>query len=114
MKKGIYMIAYTDNAGANYVNNLISNDKKYINLTKLLKQSLGIPKDINLIIDDIDIYYWKYGTHYYKPLDKSFSSRIQFIKKAQTPEPNIFVVGEVVSRNQGWVEGALYSVHNIL
>ena len=44
---------------------------------------------------------------------ESFSSRIKFINKAQHPEKNIFVVGEVVSRQQGWIEGALSSVDNI-
>ena len=89
-------------------------DKNYNKLENLLKISLGIPNDFNLIIDDIDAYYWKCGTHYYDPLEKTFSSRIKFINKAQYPEKNIFVVGEVVSRNQGWVEGALTSVNNIL
>ena len=112
--KGVYMIAYTDNAGANYVYNLIKNDKNYTKLENLLKISLGIPNDFNLIIDDIVSYYWKCGTHYYEPLDKTYSSRIKFINKAQHPEHNIFVVGEVVSRMQGWVEGALSSVDKVL
>ena len=27
---------------------------------------------------------------------------------------NVFVVGEMVAKNQGWVEGALESVENII
>ena len=112
--KGVYMIAYTDNIGANYIYNLIKTDKNYIKLENLLKISLDVPNDFNLIIDDIVAYYWKCGTHYYEPLDNSFSSRIKFINKAQNPEKNIYVVGEAVSRQQGWIEGALSSVDNIL
>jgi hypothetical protein len=111
--KGIYMIAYTDNIGANYVYNLIKNDKNYIKLEHLIKISLGISTDTELFIDDIVAYYWKCGTHYYYHIDKDIS-RIQFIKKALHPEKNMFVVGEVVSRIQGWIEGALSSVHNVL
>ena len=112
--KGVYMITYTDNIGADYVYSLIKNDKNYIKLENLLKKSLGILNDFNLIIDDIVAYYWKCGTHYYEPLDKTFSSRIKFINKAQKPEKNIFVVGEAVSIQQGWVEGAVFSVNKIL
>jgi len=43
-----------------------------------------------------------------------YKSRNQFIKEAQNPAENILVVGEVVSRKQGWTEGALESVNNIL
>ena len=111
--KGIYMLAYTDNIGSNYVYNLIKNDKNYIKLENLIKTSLGISIDTDLFIDDIVAYYWKCGTHYYEPIDEEIS-RIQFIKKAQHPEKNMFVVGEVVSRNQGWVEGALSSVYHVL
>jgi monoamine oxidase len=48
-------------------------------------------------------------------LDKTvFDSRNSFIHEVQHPEPNILVVGEVVSSDQGWTEGALESVHSVL
>lgn len=56
-------------------------------------------------------YFWEIGTHFYEPFDKI--SRPTFIKKIQHPCKNIWVVGEAVSRNQGWVEGALESVESI-
>ena len=37
-----------------------------------------------------------------------------FIDLAQHPDKNILVVGEAVSRNQGWAEGALESVKAVL
>uniref|UniRef100_A0A6C0IGZ2 FAD dependent oxidoreductase domain-containing protein n=1 Tax=viral metagenome TaxID=1070528 RepID=A0A6C0IGZ2_9ZZZZ len=55
-------------------------------------------------------YFWKRGTHYYRPLDQRFHDRDEFIRYAQHPEPNIFLVGECISKNQGWTEGALESV----
>jgi len=55
-------------------------------------------------------YYWKHGTHFYRPLDPRFTSRNDFIRYAQNPEPHVFIVGECISQNQGWTEGALESV----
>jgi hypothetical protein len=112
INNGIYMIAYSDNRGANNIKKIIDKDKKYKNLTNLVKKSLDINE--NLKIDDIITFYWKIGTHYYEPLnDEQFKTRKKFIKKAQKPEKNIFIVGESISTNQGWTEGALESVDNI-
>jgi monoamine oxidase len=43
-----------------------------------------------------------------------YNNRDDFIEKAQHPESGILVVGEVVSNNQGWTEGALESVKAVL
>jgi monoamine oxidase len=42
-----------------------------------------------------------------------YKSREEFIRIAQRPEKDILVIGEAVSRNQGWTEGALESVEAI-
>lgn len=49
--------------------------------------------------------------HRCKPLpkDSPYKTRKQFIKAAQHPYTGIMVIGEMVSQNQGWVEGALES-----
>ena len=39
--------------------------------------------------------------------------RLEFIKKAQNPEKKIYVIGEVVSENQGWVNSAFDTFHKI-
>jgi monoamine oxidase len=74
---------------------------------------LQLPRG-SLTLQAIRSFYWKYGTHYYKPLNKEYKSREDFIKKAQRPAENIYVVGELVSRNQGWTEGALESVNEVI
>jgi hypothetical protein len=112
---GIYMIAYSDNNNAltlkEHLKNTIDNRELY---EILLERSLGIPDD-SLHIIALKDYYWPIGTHYYKPLNKElYSSRDEFIDKAQHPEKGILVVGEVISRNQGWTEGALESVKSVL
>jgi monoamine oxidase len=45
---------------------------------------------------------------------KKYKNRDEFIEEAQHPEDGILVVGEVVSHNQGWCEGALESVKAVV
>ena len=112
--KGVYMIAYSDNTNAliqkNYLKNTLDNRNLYCDL---IEESLGIPKG-QLKITAIKDYYWPIGTHYYEPLHGQFKTRNEFIYKAQHPENGMLVVGEVVSRDQGWTEGALESVKAVL
>ena len=112
---GVYMIAYNDNNNTIALKNHLQNTKLNRELYEiLLEKSLGIPSG-SLHIIAIKDYYWKIGTHYYKPLNKHlYSSREQFIDKAQHPEEGILVVGEALSRNQGWTEGALGSVKDVI
>ena len=60
-------------------------------------------------------FYWPIGTHYCQPLNtKEYKNRREFMKVAQHPMHNMLVVGEVVSNDQGWVEGALDSVNKVV
>lgn len=112
---GIYMIAYNDNNNALALKNNLKNTKENRELyCELIEKSLGIPQD-SLDLIAIKDFYWSVGTHYYKPLDTSvYKDRKEFIDVAQHPEKGILVVGEVVSENQGWSEGALESVREVL
>lgn len=112
---GVYMIAYSDNKNALQLkNNLKDTKENRIFYCDLLEKSLGIPPG-SLYLISIKDYYWPIGTHYYKPLNtKLYKNRDKFINIAQHPEKGVLVVGEVVSHNQGWVEGALESVKNVL
>ena len=111
--KGVYMISYSDNANALSLKNNLKNTPENRNLyCRLIEQSLGIPNN-SLHIIAIKDFYWPIGTHYYEPL-RNFKSREEFVYKAQHPENGILVVGEAVSRYQGWVEGALGSVQAVL
>lgn len=105
--KGIYMIAYSDNKNALKLHNYLINykDVKKI-LCKLTKKGLGINEDLTIL--DIKYFFWPIGTHYYEPLHH-YKNRKEFIKIAQHPDPNILVIGELISQNQGWTKGALES-----
>jgi hypothetical protein len=113
--KGIYMIAYSDNKNATFLNNHVENievNRQFFE--RSVEKSLAIqPNSLKII--SIKHFYWPIGTHYYEPLDKNqFNSREEFIYEAQHPEKCMLVVGEAVSRKQGWTEGALESVHAVL
>ena len=112
--KGVYMIAYNDNKSANILKKYSENtlENKEI-LANLIEKSLGIQKNTLQIIAIKD-YYWNIGTHYYEPLSKKFTDRDDFVEHIQNPQIGMVVVGEAVSRYQGWVEGALESVENVV
>ena len=111
---GVYMIAYCDNANALKLNKLSEdNENSRSQFCEILETSLGIPKSTLKLIA-IKNYYWPIGTHYYAPLSEEFDNREEFIKIAQRPDKNIRIVGELISTNQGWVEGALESVKAVI
>ena len=102
--KGVYMISYSDNKSAEYVKDLSTKD-----LEELVYQTT---KYRIKILDKL-VFYFEVGTHYYKPLDVKFFNRSDFLRLAQNPYPDIYVVGEGFSQSQGWCEGALESVKNL-
>lgn len=104
IKKDVFTIAFSDNKDANFLN---SKDKSYF------EKELSNQFDSEVKIKDIKKFFWEEGTHYFKPLQNKFESRKEFLKKAQHPKENMWVIGEVVAERQGWVEGALNSVENI-
>jgi len=103
------MIAYTDNKGATYFKNDLDNKEFFC---REIEKALDIKDTLHL--NAIKSFYWNIGTHYYIPLADEFKSRNEFIKQCQNPQKNIFVVGELISLNQGWTQGALESVENIM
>lgn len=113
-QKGIYMIAYCDNQGALFLKDHLENTAENRDFfSRLVEKSLGLlPHTLHLIA--IKDFYWKYGTHYCEPLKGDYKNRLEFLKDVQNPMENMLVVGEAVSINQGWTEGALNSVIKVV
>lgn len=107
---GIYMVVYSDNSNAEYIKDHVQgNDPESREwLCRKLEQAFGLEID-SLKMTAIKKYYWHEGTHYYIPFG-GIESYETWVPKARNPEPGIYVVGEMISRDQGWVEGALQSV----
>ena len=112
-EKGVYMIAYSDNANAEMLKDYLENTaKNRLFFSKLLEETLRIPPNTLQITALLD-FYWPIGTHYYSPLPKGIKVS-EYIHDVQHPLPDVLVVGEVVAENQGWTEGALDSVAKAL
>jgi hypothetical protein len=111
--KGVYMIAYSDNNNATILKKILENTPTNRDVfCRLIEKALGIPPNTLTLLQIAD-YYWNVGTHYYSPL-VGYKTRKDFIHHAQHPTPDISVVGEVVSEDQGWTEGALSSVDCVI
>lgn len=104
-EKHIYMISYSDNI-------IADKWKKIKDIKKEVRKGIEKIFDIKVKVLKHKLIYWKCGTHYFKPL-KQFKNRDEFLNVAQNPEKNVFVIGEGLSKNQGWCEGALESVEKI-
>ena len=103
----IYMISYSDNKVANRWKNCTNIKKTVMNAIKrIFKIEVRVLKH--------KLIYWKLGTQYFKPLPIEYKDREEFLDKAQHPDTNLFIVGEGLSRNQGWCEGAIESVGKII
>jgi len=115
-EKGVYMIAYSDNANALALKPYLENtEENRAIFSRLLEKALGISLN-SLHLIAIKDFYWPIGTHYFEPLgkDSRFRNRDEFLKAIQHPENGFLVVGEAVSRYQGWTEGALESVEAVV
>lgn len=107
-KRGIMMLSYSDNKNAKYMKSIFMKPSKYRNIV------LEGLCPCRIRIKHARIAYWSIGTHYYRPLNTDiWRSRQEFIRYAQNPERGVFVVGELISQNQGWAEGVFESVERV-
>jgi hypothetical protein len=105
-EKGVYMIAYSDNQNAERLHSFCENTESNRSFFgRLVEQALGLEAE-SVHVRAITSFFWQEGTHYYRPNKKE--------QNKQHPLPSVLVVGEAVSRHQGWVEGALESVDEVV
>lgn len=104
MSDAVYMVAYADNAAAVHMRSR-AHDRPGV--ARLIEAALGLPA-LSLRIDAMRTIFIPRGTHYNDP--QLYAVRGDPARALQHPGPGVYVVGEAVSRHQGWVEGALESV----
>jgi len=113
---GLVMISYTDSKYALYWKKFLNKSNKELN-KELLKQlsllySTEEMKKLNIkapIYNSIN--YWNCGVGYWKPKVNSITMSKKILKLNKNR--NLYIIGENYSQNQGWIEGALESVHEL-
>ena len=104
----IIMTAYADNMDAIKLKKLLTMTKvEQIEIVQKLLDKIDIITSGSMI-DDILCYYWDEGVHYYKPFGNLGMNKT--IKMLRNPIRGIKVIGEIVSKKHGYVEGAIESV----
>jgi len=56
-------------------------------------------------------HYWKHGTHYWKI---GFTSKDYLPRLLELKPKQLYLGGEAFSTNQGWIEGCMESIHEML
>lgn len=107
INNNILMASYSDSSNALYWNKIskLTKDKQIKIVNKFLNEY-----NITGTINDIIIAFWDEGVHYYKPTQHLHKT----INKLSKPDKNIYIIGEMVSYKQGWVEGSIESVNRII
>ena len=126
VEEGVYMVAYSDNESADLLYRMgfgrtksTCNQRLKQRMCRLICRSLGLRENVDihsslLRITDLVVFYWRGGTHYYRPSASAESgvSRDLFLRRTLFPESHVTVLGEGFSRDQGWTEGALQRVED--
>ena len=102
----VYMI-YCDNATACRV-------ARSRDVRRYIERGVAEIFGVEVRVSEYKLIYWERGTHYFTPLGAKYATRNQHVAELQRPMRGVFVVGEAVSEHQGWCEGALESVENVL
>jgi monoamine oxidase len=106
---GLIMISYTDGPDAEYWENYPTDTELQTEIQAHVRASfptLSIPEPTFL-----KKHYWAGGCTYWLPGDYDVESAS---RAAHNPAPNVYVVGESISTEQAWLEGALQSAETLL
>lgn len=107
-KTGLIMISYTDGVDTKYWNDLTDREleKEIQKHVKELFPTKDIPKPTY-----VQKHYWSGGCTYWLPgaYDVKVAAR-----EAMNPLSNLYIVGESISQEQAWMEGALESAEHFL
>ena len=110
---GVFMVAYADNAAALAIH-AIGDDK--CQMARVVERALRLaPRSLH--IDALRAVFIPSGTHFNDPElymhGRTHERSSNTMPALRNPLPGVYVVGEAVSRHQGWVEGALETVDDM-
>lgn len=109
------LVGYCDGDNALYWKDM-RKDSHSEKLKKLVQAHLNELGSFGDVVD-VKLKYWEEGIHYYRPtvrlINGEFTEREKLINQLINPSKRSFIVGEMLSLNQGWTEGALESVNRL-
>jgi len=104
-----FQMAYCDHTHADHLYNTLRLPNGVAHFRATVSKTVG-PQWGCFDDADLDVHYWKSGTHSWKPqllADNHYARALQL--DAKLP---LFVVGSSLSHYQHWMEGALETVHD--
>jgi len=131
-QKGVYLLACSDNTDADLLRTHSKNTKaNRAYFEKEVEKAFHMPAgSLQNSLEKIHSFHWQEGTHYMVPphsehiiphymQEKDVKKALQKYKnnilaKITHPHEHIFLVGEGVSENRGWVNEALKSVEHVM
>jgi len=111
INKNIVMASYADGDNAIFwgkVKKMPEEEQQIIVQEKLNEVGFDFGKP-----DDIFVAFWTDGVHYIKPYGK-FKTIDSLLNKLSHPQKNVFIIGEILSKRVGYVEGALLCVERMI
>ena len=108
-KSGLIQISYSDDYISNYWNVLSTIEIKQ-NLVKYLREIF--PNENITEPEWITKHYWSNGAHFWKVGIKSKAIQKK-LEKTFKPK-KIYIIGEIYSSRQAWIEGSLETVEKLL
>lgn len=131
-QKGVYLLACSDNTDADLLRTHGKNTKaNRAFFEKEIEKAFHMPTgSLKNSLEEIRCIHWQEGTHYMVPphsehiiphymQEKDVKKALQkhknnILAQITHPHEHIFLVGEGVSENRGWVNEALKSVESIM
>jgi monoamine oxidase len=108
---GVAMVSYSDTKYADYWDRIARQPDDTLKKTILANLHAVFPTVPTIPEPEwIRSYYWSEGVHFWKP-----GTDVEDIRpRIQQIMPRTFIVGEAYSKVQGWIEGALISVDDVM
>lgn len=100
----VLMSAYTEDYQSNALKNILERKAPLYYVNKLIKNSIADTGFTVTPAIDVAWKWWEAGIHYYTP------HKNPLVKSAA----GVYLLGEMASDNQGWVEGAVESVYKTI
>lgn len=109
-KDGVLMLVYSDSQDALHWKRIMES-KSEADVKRELTSRLRKHGICNREVITYLGTFWSDGIHYFKPLA---NDNPDWLSHLRNPSPNVFIGGEMVATRQGWVNGTLECIDEIL